>query len=240
MTMTRQFTSSLAIVGVLGLFGGAALAVQDSDSAASAAPAESDTSHESLALDQGSTTDSGSTDEPHTGTSSSVDPQWVAEAIADIEDNLQELRAQQEAEIGQATQDLQLAPGAQFGPPESFGHLEQQLDDFQNGRIPIDDSGEPEDPLLYEYGEGFFGSLMAIDWRCGWVSTGVNQVNAGDDAGVAETVEILRGFTETTYADSWENFQDAIDHHIDPLLEGDLSGPEEFLRTTCPPETIVD
>jgi len=234
MKIFRHFKSYLAIIGILGLFGGAALAMHNSDPAASASPAEYG------ALPESPDTDPGSTDATDESTSTSVDPQWVADAIRDLEDNLQEVRAQQDAEIRQAAQDLQLAPGAQFGPPDSFDHLEQQIQDLRSGHILTDDSGEPEDPLLYEYEDGFFGSLMAIDWRCGWVSTGVNQVNAGDDAGVAETVEILRGFTETTYADSWENFQDAIDHHIDPLLEGDLSGPEEFLRATCPPETIVD
>ena len=38
MTTTRQFKSYLAIMGGLGLFGGVVLAVQESDSAASAAP----------------------------------------------------------------------------------------------------------------------------------------------------------------------------------------------------------
>ena len=93
MTTTRQFKSYLAIMGGLGLFGGVALAVQESDSAASAAPVEVGTWPESLDADPESTIDPSSMGETDTSTSRSVDPQWVAEAIADIEDNLQELRA---------------------------------------------------------------------------------------------------------------------------------------------------
>ncbi|MGC0252306.1 hypothetical protein [Pseudactinotalea sp. Z1748] len=240
MNITRNFKSYMAIVGVLGLFGGAAVAVHNFDAAASVAPAESATSQEFSNSDSGSATDPGATDAPGSGPAGSVDPRWVSEAIADLEDNLEELRAQQEAERREAAQTLQLAPGAQFGPPESFDHLEQQLDDLQNGRILTDDAGQPEDPLLCLYEEDFFGSLMAIDWRCSWVSTGVNQVNAGNEAGVAETVDILRSFPESRYGAYWVNFEVAIDHHIDPLLEGDTSGAEEFLESTCPTETIVD
>lgn len=126
-----------------------------------------------------------------------------------------ELHAQQDAERAEAAEVLELPPGAQFGPPEVF-----------------------TEPAWYQ--EGFFASLMAIDWRCAWLSTGVKQVNAGNLAEATESVEVLHSFTESTYIASFPDYDYVLDEFVDPLLDGDTSAAESYLSPrNCPDSTLV-
>lgn len=163
----------------------------------------------------------------------------VEENISRLEQNLNDLTSQQDLERIEGAAAFTLPPGASFTPPESFDSVESQISDLevaqQSRSIAASEVEEPE-RLWYE--DGFFTSLMAIDWQCAWLSTGVSQVESGDVNGVRETVETLRSFTSTDYVSSFPDYDAFLTDQVDPLLEGETAGAESFFPN-CSAATLV-
>lgn len=164
----------------------------------------------------------------------------VQEAIADLEQNLTALDAQQALERAEGVEAFALPPGASFGPLETFDGIESQLSVLEAAQLSESLSpAELEASVLYWYQDGFFTSLMAIDWRCAWLSTGVAQVEAGLVDDVPGTVELLHSFASTEHASSFPDYDLFLTRHVDPLLEGDTSGAYDYLPN-CPASTLVN
>ena len=161
-----------------------------------------------------------------------------ATAIAELQENKSDVMNQQEAERSEATSVLVLPEGVSFGGPEQFEEIDQQIKALTAGELSAKDTSDDE-LQTYWYEEGFFASLMAIDWKCGWLSTGINQVEAGNTTGVAETVDMLHSFTDMEYASMFPDYDEFLAESVDPLLSGDTAGAESYLPN-CLPETIAD
>lgn len=159
--------------------------------------------------------------------------------VEELERNLAEIGTQQDLERTEGAAVFTLPPGTSFSAPESFESVESQIADIESARQSrsITDS-EVEDPELLWYEDGFFTSLMAIDWQCAWLSTGVSQVESGDVGGVRETVETLRAFTSTEYVSSFPDYDKFLTDQVDPLLEGETAGAESFFPN-CSASTLV-
>ncbi|ACQ79091.1 hypothetical protein Bcav_0830 [Beutenbergia cavernae DSM 12333] len=158
------------------------------------------------------------------------------EWIADLEDNRAELTARQDAERAEAATVLQLPPGAAWGNLESFQSLDDQILALETGTLVASEDSYPE--LLW-YEDGFFASLMAIDWRCAWLSTAVQRAEAGDVAGAANAVGVLRSFSSTSYVASFPDYDRVfLADYVDPVLDGSTQDARELLGA-CPAETLV-
>ncbi|MBE6484178.1 MAG: hypothetical protein E7Z96_05290 [Actinomycetaceae bacterium] len=154
----------------------------------------------------------------------------VATYVEQLETNRTELMAQQDSERAQAAQDLQLPAGVDFGPGESPGAIDEQISGLKSTLTdPSVTAADIPAPELYWYEDGFFASLMVIDWQCGWLSTGIKQVEANDMAGVQESVEMLYSLQSTQYVEAFPEYDAFLSEQVDPLLQGDTSGAELFL-----------
>ncbi|WP_157607130.1 hypothetical protein [Sanguibacter suarezii] len=164
----------------------------------------------------------------------------VQENISQLEQNLTEIAAQQEIERTEGAAAFALPPGTSFAAPEPLDEIKSQISNLEaTERSKSIPASAVEDPTLYSYEDGFFTSLMAIDWKCAWLSTGVAQVDAGKMDEVAETVEILHSFTSTEYALSFPDYDVFLTNHVDPLLKGDTAGAHQYLPN-CLASTLVD
>lgn len=184
-----------------------------------------------------------STPATSSGTESSaaaVSPsQAVLDAIADLERAREEIAAQAEPEIAAAKAVLTMPEGTEFGPVHELERIDSQIALL---------SGEHGNEMLASgavdvvdqwFEPGFFASLVAIDWKCAWLSTGVAAVQAGDHAAAAEAVETLHSFTETEYVESFPDYDDVLGLHADPLLVGDTTAALDYLPS-CEDSTRVD
>lgn len=167
-------------------------------------------------------------------------PGTVQEAISELEENLTEVTTQQKLERLEGAAAFDLPPGASFSEPETFDALESQISDLESGqRSRSLSTSEIEDLELLWYEDGFFTSLMAIDWQCAWLSAGAAHVQAGNLEGVREAVETLHTFASSQYASSFEYYPGFLAEQVDPLLEGDTTGAELFFPN-CPASTRVN
>ncbi|MGO1593812.1 MAG: hypothetical protein ACTHW1_05970 [Ancrocorticia sp.] len=161
-------------------------------------------------------------------------------AIGELEENKTVVMSQQSSERTEAAAILTMPTGVEFGEPESFDEIDSQIAALKSGELnPSTDEAGEDKPTLLWYEDGFFASLMAIDWKCGWLSTGINQVKDGDAAEVQETVDMLHWFTTTEYASMFPDYEEFLTYSVDPLLDGDTTGAEEYLPN-CLPETIAE
>lgn len=159
--------------------------------------------------------------------------------VEELQQNLTEIGTQQDLERIEGEAVFSLPPGTSFSAPESFESVESQIasiESAQQSRTTAE--SEVEDPELLWYEDGFFTSLMAIDWQCAWLSTGVSQVESGDVDGVRETVETLRSFTSTEYVSSFPDYDKFLTDQVDPLLDGETAGAESFFPN-CSASTLV-
>lgn len=160
----------------------------------------------------------------------------IAMHIAELQANLEELKAQQMAERLEAQTVLTLPPGTSFSEPVPIWEIENQIRSLEE----LQSSGSPadvENPTLSWYEDGYFASLMAMDWRCAWLSTGIKQVEAGED--VTQTVETLHSFTSTEYAAAFPGYDRFLSNEVDPLLKGRTAAARSAL-STCTPSSTVD
>ena len=157
-----------------------------------------------------------------------------------LERNLEELTAQQAAERTLASEVLQLPDGAEFGDPDAFTEITDQLDELRDPDSQLepgeDDAGLP-DTFIYE--DGFFKSVMAIDWRCAWLSEGVRQVNAGDLDGAAATVDLIHSLKSSEFVVYFPDYDAFLSRAVDPLLDG-RTGPSMEYLGLCVDSTRVD
>lgn len=170
-----------------------------------------------------------------------VTPETAIQAqVSQLEQNRTDLEAQQDAERAEGAAAFDLPAATDFSPSQSFEAIDSQIDDLeaaqQAGR-----SSRPalDDPKLLWYEDGYFTSLMALDWQCAWLSTGVERVESGEQEGVAEVVETLRSFTSTRYVDAFPDYDAFLADQVDPLLEGDTSGAYSYLPN-CSESTLVN
>ncbi len=159
------------------------------------------------------------------------------DALTELEENRAELTTQQDEERARVVAELELPPGAQFGPTESFDNLDAQISDHASGDAP---AANVDDPTLEWYEDGFFSSLMVIDWRCAWLSTGVRAVNEGDPDGAAQAVQTLHDFSSSQYVSAFPDYDYFLDEYVDPLLEGETAGSYVWLEPNCLEPTRVD
>lgn len=163
-------------------------------------------------------------------------PVGVTAAIVELEKNIADLTVQQASERREAARSLELPPGAEFGPEEPFDALELQIAAYES----LSDSVSAVDaPTLEWYEDGYFASLMAIDWRCAWVSTGVRDINKGDLKGAEAAVKELHDFASTPYASAFPDYDVFLDDVVDPMLEGETGGAYSWLPN-CLDSTRVD
>ena len=160
--------------------------------------------------------------------------------ISLLKQNLNEVSAQQKLERAEAAAVLDLPAGTAFVAPESFEGLRTQVNALEaQQRSRSFTKSAAEEPSLYWYEEGFFTSLMAIDWQCAWLSTGVAQVESGEMDDVRETVETLRSFASTEYASAFPDYAAFLTDQVDPLLEGETDGARSFFPN-CSASTLAD
>ena len=160
--------------------------------------------------------------------------------LSELEKNMTEVQDQQESERREGFAAFPLPAWAEFSAPVAFdeisAHAQGLKSSLNKGAV---SKAQIDDGTLYWYEEGFFTSLMAIDWKCSWLSNGVAQVEAGDLDGAAETVEILQSFSSTDYAPSFPDYDEFLLDHVNPLLEGDVSGALQYLPN-CGESTRLD
>ncbi|SEE70798.1 hypothetical protein [Ruania alba] len=170
---------------------------------------------------------------------SSSRSQALTDAIAALEQNRDELAAQVDEETADARNELSMPPGAEFGPVHVVEDIESQIAwlSGSDGQEQLD-SGAVE-PQEHRYQDGAFASLMAIDWKCAWLSAGVAGVQASDSEAVSEAVRTLHSFTETEYVQSFPDYNDFLGDLVDPLRQGDATAALEYLPS-CEDSTRVD
>lgn len=165
--------------------------------------------------------------------------QAVLDAIAALERSREEIAAQAEPEIEAATAVLTMPAGTEFGPVYALERIDTQIE------WPSGEHGEEMlasgaiEPADQWFEEGLFASVMAIDWICAWLSTGVAAVEAGDDDAVADAVATLHSFTETDLVDAFLDYEDELRRVADPLLDGDTTAALDYLPS-CEDSTRVD
>ncbi|UNX53369.1 hypothetical protein MF406_10130 [Georgenia sp. TF02-10] len=176
-------------------------------------------------------------DSPRPAMSTGPDKVAARDALTELEKNRADLITQQHRERDRVAAELEMPPGAAFGPPESFEQLDAQIDTHSSSST----SAQSVDaPTLEWYEDGFFSSLMAIDWQCAWLSTGVRAVNEGDPDAAAEAVDILHEFASSEYATAFPDYDDFLTDFADPLLEGDTAPAYPWLEPNCLAPTRVD
>ena len=67
---------------------------------------------------------------------------------------------------------------------------------------------------------------------------GVAAAERGDTEAVAEAVETLQGFSGSSYADAFPDYDSFVENTVVPLLSGDTEEANAFLPS-CNPETLV-
>ncbi|PFG20153.1 hypothetical protein [Serinibacter salmoneus] len=157
--------------------------------------------------------------------------QWLEE----LRENRSEVGAQQERERAEAEALLPLPAGAEWSTFERFAELDEQIERLEGGSGLSSGQTHPM-PLRYE--DGFFASLMAIDWQCAWLSEAVSQYDAGNLTAAQDAVETLRSFTEKPLAAAFPDYSSYLEAFVEPL------GPEDTDAATptllpCAPESLV-
>lgn len=157
------------------------------------------------------------------------------EMIEVLEENLATLEAQQLSERSNAEALLTLPNGAGWGPEESFAELEQQIESLEAGSgLP---SGEKW-PTTMWYEEGFFASLMALDWRCAWLSQAIHDYENGDANGGSDATRTLSSFKDHQLAFAFPDYDEFLSAYVEPLSVDDVSAATPYLAN-CPQETLV-
>ncbi|WP_154795801.1 hypothetical protein [Occultella kanbiaonis] len=169
----------------------------------------------------------------------SAPSQAVLDAIAELELNREQIAAQVESELGEASAVLSMPAGTEFGPVYVLEEIDSQIEMLSG------DHGEELlvsgaiDPVTQWFEPGSFASLMAIDWKCAWLSTGVAAVQAGDRDAVVEVVQTLHSFAESEYVGAFPDYDYVLSLYVDPLLDGDTTGALQYLPS-CEDSTRVD
>lgn len=150
--------------------------------------------------------------------------------LIQLDQNRADLEAQQKAERAEGRAAFEMPAGSDFSPAQPFEEIDSQTESLESSlRRGAVSATEVEETTLSWYEGGYFTSLMAIDWKCAWLKTGVAQVQASDPAGAASTVETLHSFAATEYADDFPDYDVFLHDLVDPLLEGDITGALEYV-----------
>lgn len=118
---------------------------------------------------------------------------------------------------------------------EQFDELDSQIARLEGGQSLAKDQTHPMS-LWYE--DGFFASLMALDWQCAWLSEAVSQYDAGNVAIAEEAVEQLYSFAENPLAAAFPDYGSYLSIYVEPIGPKDTSAATPTLRH-CATESLV-
>lgn len=147
-----------------------------------------------------------------------------------------EIEAQQVVERREAIGVLyELPAGAEYGPSDPtmpITELRRDIEGSMAGAVPA-----PE--IWYE--DGYFASIVAIDWQCAWLSQSVKSSRENDSAAVASALDVLARFGASEYAQAFPDYEEVFLAEIaNPVESGDLTEATSYLANVCLPETRVD
>lgn len=166
----------------------------------------------------------------------------LEDQLAALEQNRDELVAQQVRERADIEATLTLPPGTSFSEPYEFpalrSQISQRLELLETGAdaAALADAGDVE---LEWWEDGAFAGPWAMDWQCAWLSTGLAKLEEGDDAGVADAVQTLHTFVDTPFVEYFPDYDTFLARTVDPLLEGHSMNAQGFLNS-CDPVSVVD
>ncbi len=159
----------------------------------------------------------------------------LKENIAVVEEQIEQKTDQQskEREIGKALLG-ELPVGAKYAAEEELTELEEQRSALRSN----DPDLNPEN-LVVNYEEGYFSSLLALDWQCAWISEAVVLAEQGDQDGVSAAIETLWSFEDNELASSFPDYARKLNDLAEPLRSGNVTYTKQYLAANCLPETLV-
>ena len=155
--------------------------------------------------------------------------------IAVVEKQINEKTDQQSRERAIGKKILGALPaGASYAPEEELTELEEQRSALR--------AAEPDmspDNLVVNYEEGYFTSLLALDWQCAWISEAVVRAEKGDQSGVNAALETLWSFEDSELISSFPDYARKLNDLAVPLKNGNVAYTKRYLAENCMPETLV-
>lgn len=169
---------------------------------------------------------------------SDISPQQIAtqkELVEVVDEQIEQAEDQQTSERAVGFELLgELPLGAQYAAEEELTELQEQRSALRT--MSVDETPES---LGVIYEEGYFTSLMALDWQCAWISEAVYRAEQGEQEGVEEALKTLWSFEDNELAESFPDYARKLKDLAEPLRSGNVDYTKRYLAANCMPEALV-